>query len=208
MIRHWRKQCVLVFNGVHVSDHYCGAIKGTVDNTYFKLDCKRVCRNQKYDKAVDVIERLQRKDVVWDLGEEETVVGDKVLVDKKEYDTLKRKAAQLDQVKIVLGGGTGHLPPLPSLRTPAPAPAGTPSGTPQGPSSSQHEGREDAPGQKKRAHIDFQEPSDVPQYNVGDTQCPKCPHKAKTTHALKLHIMKNHEDKYLYTCSTCHKGFT
>ena len=43
---------------------------------------------------------------------------------------------------------------------------------------------------------------------MGDTQCPKCPRKAKTTHALKLHIMNNHEDKYLYTCSTCNKGFT
>ena len=114
-----KAQCILVFNGVPVSGHYCGAIKGTVDNTYFKLDCKRVCRNQKYDKAVDVMERLQRKDVVWDLGGE-SVVGDEVLVDKKEYDTLKRKAAQLDQVKIVLGSGTGNLPHLPSLGTSAP----------------------------------------------------------------------------------------
>ena len=33
-----------------------------------KLDCKRVVRNKKYEKDVDIIERLQRKDVAWDWG--------------------------------------------------------------------------------------------------------------------------------------------
>ena len=51
-------------------------------------------RHVKYDKSVDVMERLERKDVVWDLGGEvELVSGDKVLVDRKEYEMLKRKAA-------------------------------------------------------------------------------------------------------------------
>ena len=46
-----------------------------------KLACKWVVRNKKYEKDVDIMERLQRKDVVWDLGEQ-TLVGEKVLIDK------------------------------------------------------------------------------------------------------------------------------
>ena len=38
-----------------------------------KWDCKRVVRNKKYEKDVDIMERLQRKDVVW----EQTLVGRK-----------------------------------------------------------------------------------------------------------------------------------
>ena len=91
---------VLAYNGVPLSGHYCGAIKGTADTRFMKLDCKKVVRNQKYGKDVDIMERLQRKDAVWDLGEQ-TMVGDKVLIDKSEYETLKRKAGQLDQVNIV-----------------------------------------------------------------------------------------------------------
>ena len=58
-----------------------------------------------------------------------------------------------------------------------------------------------------RVESQFQEPTDVPEYNVGDTEC-KCGHKAKSTHALQLHIMKIHKRGYLYTCETCNKGFT
>ena len=58
------------------------------------------------------MERLQRKDVVWDLGEQ-TMMEEQVLIDKSEYETLKRKAAQLDQVNIVLKGG--QVPDLSSL---------------------------------------------------------------------------------------------
>ena len=190
-----KAECVLVFNGVPVQGKYCGVIKGTSDASFLKLDCKKVTRNQKYDKETDAMERLQRKDVLWDLGDE-SLVGEKILIDRREYETLKRKAAQLDQVNIVLRGESGQLPPLPAI--PSLQPGSTPSG-----SGTQ------APGEKKKkAHVEFQEPSDVPMYNVGDTQCPRCPHKAKTTHALKLHIMKNHQDQYLYTCATCCKGFT
>ena len=194
-------EIVLVYDGVPLSGHYCGAIKGTEDTRFMKLDCKKVVMNQKYEKDVDIVERLQRKDVVWDLGEQ-TMVGEKVLIDKSEYETLKRKAAQLDQVNIVLKGG--QVPDLPSLQ-----PQPGPSKTPATPGTSQHEGKEDAPGQKKkRPKTQFQAPSEVPEYNIGDTQCPKCSHKAKTTNALKLHMMKSHQDKYLYFCEVCDKGFT
>ena len=194
-------EIVLVYNGIPLSGHYCGAIKGTEDTKFMKLDCKRVVRNKKYEKDVDIMERLQRKDVVWDLGEQ-TLVGEKVLIDKTEYESLKRKAAQLDQVKIDLGGRDLPLP----LLDPQPGPSPQ---TPATPDTSQHEGKEDVPGQKKkRPRTHFQAPDDVPDYNIDDTQCPKCPHKAKTTNALKLHMMKSHKDEYLYTCEVCGKGFT
>ena len=110
-----KAEMVVVFNGAPVSAHYCGAIKGTCDSNIMKLDCKKVVRHVKYDKSVDVMERLERKDVVWDLGGEvELVSGDKVLVDRKEYEMLKRKAAQLDQVQVVLGGGQGTPPSTPA----------------------------------------------------------------------------------------------
>ena len=189
-------EMVLVYNGVPLSGHYCGAIKGTADTKFMKLDCKRVVRNQKYEKDVDIMERLQRKDVVWDLGEE-TMVGDKVLIDKSEYETLKRKAAQLDQVSIVLTSGQVH--DLPSLQ-----PQAGQLQTPATPGTSQHEGKGDAPGQKKRPKTQFQGSSEVPDYNIGDTQCPKCPHKAKTSNALKLHMMKSTpRQNILYTCEVC-----
>ena len=60
---------------------------------------------------------------------------------------------------------------------------------------------------KRRVEGVFQKPSDVPEYTVGDTLC-KCGHKGKTTHALKLHIMKIHKGGYLYYCEICNKGFT
>ena len=61
---------------------------------------------------------------------------------------------------------------------------------------------------KKRAKTDFQKSPDIPTYTAGDTDCSKCPFKGKTTHALKLHIMKYHENEYLYVCEICEKGFT
>ena len=117
-----KAEIVLIYNGVPVLGHYCGAIKGTYDTRFMKLDCKRVVRNLKYDKEVDAIERLERKDVLWDLDKDtDVMVGSKILVDKKEYDVLKKKAAQLDQINVVLRGGTatGQLPPLASLGTQA-----------------------------------------------------------------------------------------
>ena len=61
-----------------------------------KLDCKRVVRNLNYDKEVDVIERLERKDVLWELDKDTNVmVGCKMLVNKNGCDDLKKKAAQL-----------------------------------------------------------------------------------------------------------------
>ena len=87
---------------------------------------------------------------------------------------------------------TGQLPPVAS----------------QEQCTSQSKGKKDVPGVKKmRVESQFQEPSDVLKYNVGDTEC-KCGHKAKTTHVLRLHIMKMHQGKYLYTCGICKKGFT
>ena len=72
--------------------HNCAGIKGSSDNTFMKLDCKRVVRNLKYEKEVDVIERLERKDVLWDLEKDtDVMVGCKILVDKKEYDVLKKR---------------------------------------------------------------------------------------------------------------------
>ena len=188
-------EIVLLYNGVPVMGHYCAGIKGSSDNTFMKLDCKRVVRNLKYEKEVDVIERLERKDVLWDLEKDTDVMeGCKILVDKKEYDVLKKKAAQLDQINLVLRGSCqkGQLQQVAS----------------QEQSTCQYKGKEDVPGVKKmRMESQFQEPSDVPEYNVGDTEC-KCGHKAKTTHALQLHIMKMHKGKYLYTCEICQKGFT
>ena len=85
-------EIVLLYNGVPVMGHYCAGIKGSSDNTFMKLDCKRVVRNLKYEKEVDVIERLERKDVLWDLEKDTDVMeGCKILVDKKEYDVLKKK---------------------------------------------------------------------------------------------------------------------
>ena len=54
--------------GFHVMGQYCAGIKGSSDNTFMKLDCKRVVRNLKYEKEVDVIERLETKDVSWEFG--------------------------------------------------------------------------------------------------------------------------------------------
>ena len=85
-------EIVLLYNGVPVMGHYCAAIKGSSDNTFMKLDCKRVVRNLKYEKEVDVIERLERRDVLWDLEKDTDVMeGCKILVDKKEYDVLKKR---------------------------------------------------------------------------------------------------------------------
>ena len=39
-----KAECVLVFSGVPVQGHYCGAIKGTSDTSFLKLDCKKVTR--------------------------------------------------------------------------------------------------------------------------------------------------------------------
>ena len=33
----------------------------------------------------------------------DVMVGSKILVDRKEYDVLKKKAAQLDQINVVFG---------------------------------------------------------------------------------------------------------
>ena len=163
-----------------VMGHYCGAIKGTYDTRFMKLDCKRVVRNLKYDKEVDAIERLERKDVLWDLDKEtDVMVGCRILVDKKEYDILKKKAAQLDQINVVLrgGSGTGQSPQLASLGTQG----STTQGVTQGQHTYQHKGKEDAPGVKKRrVEGPFEEHTDVPEYNVGETVC-KCGHKAKST---------------------------
>ena len=145
--------------------------------------------------------------MLWDLDQDtDVMVGSKIFVDKEECD-LKKKAAQLDQINVVLRGGTamGQLPPLPSLGIPSAT--ATPGITP-GPSGSQNQGKEDAPSLKmRRVEAEFQQPNDVPEYNVGDTVW-TCGHKAKTTHALKLHIMRMHKGEYLYNCEICKKGFT
>ena len=117
--------------------------------------------------------------MLWDLDKDtDVMVGCKILVDKNEYDVLKKKVAQLDQINLVLRGSsdTGQLQPVAS----------------QEQCTSQYKVKEDVSGVKKmRVESQFQEPSDVPEYNVGDTEY-KCGHKAKATHALQLHIMKMH----------------
>ena len=99
----------------------------------------------------------------------------------------------------------GKLPPLPSLVQADPT-----QGTSQGEPGSQkrHEGKEDAPGKRKRrAATEFDKPTSVPDYYGGDTVCSVYGHVAKTTNALKLHIMKSHKGEYLYECEICKKGF-
>ena len=100
-----------MYNGVPVKGHYTGLIKVGKDLSSYKLNCREVKRSQNYDRQVDVLERLERKDVGGDLAEliipdppAGTPYKDTVTITKKEYKMLVEKFKQLDMIKKVLGG--------------------------------------------------------------------------------------------------------
>ena len=64
-----------------------------------------------YDREVDLIERIERRDRIWDPDNGSDPVQPsgsqdpdcpKVLVDKEEYKELKQKAATLDKILMLL----------------------------------------------------------------------------------------------------------
>ena len=55
---------VLLYNGKPVQGHYTALIKVRKELSSFQLNCREVKRSQNYDRQVDVLERLERKDVV------------------------------------------------------------------------------------------------------------------------------------------------
>ena len=55
---------VLLFNSLPVNGHYSAVIKVGKDLCEYKLNCKPVKKSRNYDETVDVMERLERKDVV------------------------------------------------------------------------------------------------------------------------------------------------
>ena len=104
---------VLLFNSIPVNGHYSALIKGGKDLCEYKLNCKRVKKSKNYDATVDVMERLERKDVVGGSlakniipdppahGSNENTVS----ISREEYDRLKECEKQLETIKTVLGGG-------------------------------------------------------------------------------------------------------
>ena len=60
---------------------------------------------------------------------------------------------------------------------------------------------------KKTVEMDKEMPDDIPRYEKGDTYCNICKEEHKTHKALVTHYGKHHENKSLFTCRECGKGF-
>ena len=191
----------LLYNGVPVKGHYTGLIKVGKGLSTYKLNCKEVKRSQNYNRQMDVMERLERKDVVGgDLAEliipdppAGTPSEDTVTITKKEYKMLVEKSKQLDIIKKVLGGSSVNV------------------GGDGGDGTKRKvadEGQGSQKGQKKRrVEVKFMGGEKVKDVQVGDTHCQPCNMDFPTTKSLRSHNEKCHEGKVLYQCSECAKGF-
>ena len=203
--RHHKKladsEFVFLFNCSPLGGHYSPCLKGGVGLQYLTMECNGVRCSNLYNKDTDMIERIERRDRIWDPDEGEPEpepqkapsgskepVSEKVLVDKKEYKELKEKAATLDKVLMLLKG------------------QGV-SGTVKPTGHHEDEGQGSHKGQKKRrVSKEFEEVEKMPEYESGDVVCKSCNKKCKTHNALKSHIEQFHKGDFLYTCHICGKG--
>ena len=196
-----------MFNCSPLGGHYTPCIKTGEGNLEFLLlECETVAISRLYKKDEDLIEHIERRDSVWepeDTGddkqgsEEGSEVkqkdqsSDKVTIERKEYNELKKKSATLDKVLLLLKGqSVGIVKP-----------------TGAGVRQREDEGQGSRKGQKKRrVEREFEEVEKIPEYQTGDVVCTTCHKKCKSSNALKLHIEMFHKGDFLYTCNECGKG--
>ena len=60
---------------------------------------------------------------------------------------------------------------------------------------------------KKTVEMDKEMPDNLPRYKKGDTYCDICKEEHHTHHRLVSHYQKHHENKSMFTCRECGKGF-
>ena len=60
---------------------------------------------------------------------------------------------------------------------------------------------------KKTVEMDKEMPDDIPRYDKGDTYCNICKEEHNTHQGLVTHYQKHHENKSMFTCRECGKGF-
>ena len=60
---------------------------------------------------------------------------------------------------------------------------------------------------KKMVEMDKEMPDNLPRYEKGDTYCNICKEEHNTHHGLVSHYQKHHENKSMFTCRECGKGF-
>ena len=192
---------VFLYNCSPLGGHYSACLKGGEGLEYLTMECEQVRVSTLYDREVDLIERIERRDRIWDPDNGSDPVQPsgsqdpdcpKVLVDNEEYKELKQKAATLDKILMLLKGQkmSGIVKP-----------------TGLSPGETQDEGQGSRKGQKKRRiEREFEEVEKLPEVQSGDVMCKTCNKKCKTPNALKLHIEQFHKSDFLYTCHLCGKG--
>ena len=184
---------VLLFNSSPVNGHYSAVIKVGKDLCEYKLNCKHVKKSTNYDETVDVLERLERKDVVGGSLAKNIIPdppaqpadGNTISISREEYERLKECEKQLETIKTVLGGG--------SLRHGK---------------RNIDEGQGRQKGQKKRrVEMPFEGAEQVKDIQMGDLYCQLCNMNFTTTKSLHSHVAKCHLGDVLYKCDICGKGF-
>ena len=184
---------VLLFNSLPVNGHYSAVIKVGKDLWEYKLNCKQVKKSTSYDETDDVLERLERKDVVGGslaknfIPDSPAQPADEntISITREEYERLKECEKQLETIKTVLGGG--------SLRHGK---------------RNIDEGQGAQKGQKKRrVEMPFEGAEQVKEIQMGDLYCQLCNMNFKTTKSLHSHVAKCHLGDILYKCDICGKGF-
>ena len=60
---------------------------------------------------------------------------------------------------------------------------------------------------KKTIEMDKEMPDNIPRYEKGDTYCNICKEEQNTHQGLVTHYQKHHENKSMFTCRECGKGF-
>ena len=175
----------LLYNGAPSQGHYNALIKVGKELSTYKLNCKEVKRSNNYDPNLDVLERLERKDVIGG-SLSQLIVPDppppseeSVTITKKEYENLIEKSRQLDMIMKVLGGQSMNV-----------SSAG---GAGDGKRKVADEGQGSQKGQKKRrVEGQFEGTEEVKDVEVGDVECDICNLPFKTTKTLRSHNAKVH----------------
>ena len=187
---------VLLFNPIPVNGHYISVIKVGKDLCEYKLNCKPVKKSKNYDETVDVMERLERKDLVGGSLAQNIILDlpahgpneNTVSISREEYDRLTECEKQLETIKTVLGGGGN--------------------GSFNQWKSQVDEGQGSQKGQKKRMmEMPFEGAEKVKDIEMGDLCCELCNINFQTTKSLCSRVAKFHLGNVLYECESCGKGF-
>ena len=146
----------------------------------------RLAISRLYKKDEDLIEHIERRDSVWEPedtgddkeGNEEGSGGktkdlnsDKVTIERKKYNELKKKSATLDKVLLLLKGqSVGIVKP-----------------TGVGIRQREDEGQGSKKGQKKRrVEREFEEVEKILEYHTGDVVCTTCHKKCKSIRCTEV----------------------